>query len=176
MSIKRLKDIPQFTSDGSYQIDLPATSLAKWVEDMENDCHLNLCPDFQRGHVWTREQQVKWLEYFFMGGKSGKILYFNCPSWRISVKQGDYDEFVCVDGLQRITAIQLFIRNELPIFGTYFSEFEDPIFFHRWMVKINVNDLKTKKEVLQWYIEMNSGGTPHTEEEIKRVMQLMEKC
>ena len=39
---------------------------------------------------------------------------------------------------------------------------------------VNVNDLQTKREVLQWYIEMNSGGTPHTEAEIERVKKLME--
>ena len=39
---------------------------------------------------------------------------------------------------------------------------------------VNINELKTRKEVLKWYIEMNEGGTPHTEEEIKRVKRLLE--
>lgn len=34
-------------------------------------------------------------------------------------------------------------------------------------IKVNVNDLKTEKEVLQWYVDMNAGGTPHTKEEIE---------
>jgi hypothetical protein len=29
------------------------------------------------------------------------------------------------------------------------------------------------KDVLNWYIEINSGGTPHTEEEIKLVQGLL---
>ena len=86
MLIQKLKDIPQFTSDGSYKIDLPVHSLVRWVEEMEQNLHLQLCPDFQRGHVWTEDQQIKWLEYFFMGGKSGKTLYFNSPSWRYMIK------------------------------------------------------------------------------------------
>ena len=36
------------------------------------------------------------------------------------------------------------------------------------------NNLKTKKEVLQWYIDMNTGGTLHTAEEIKRVKKLID--
>ena len=40
---------------------------------------------------------------------------------------------------------------------------------------LNVNDLKTKKEVLQWYVQMNAGGTPHSAEEIERVKKLMEE-
>lgn len=42
-------------------------------------------------------------------------------------------------------------------------------------MKVNINDLKSKREVLQWYIEMNAGGTPHSNEEIRRVKALMEK-
>jgi hypothetical protein len=37
---------------------------------------------------------------------------------------------------------------------------------------VHVNDLKSKKEVLTWYIEMNAGGTPHSKEEIDRVTAL----
>ena len=40
---------------------------------------------------------------------------------------------------------------------------------------LNVNDLKFEKEVLQWYIDMNAGGTPHTAEEIFRVKKLIDK-
>ena len=40
----------------------------------------------------------------------------------------------------------------------------------------HVNDLKTKKEVLQWYIEMNTGGTPHSQEEILRVKNMLNEC
>ena len=38
----------------------------------------------------------------------------------------------------------------------------------------NVNNLKTKAEVLVWYIEFNTGGTVHTEEEINKVKMLLE--
>jgi hypothetical protein len=39
----------------------------------------------------------------------------------------------------------------------------------------HVNDLKTREEVLIWYLEMNSGGTPHTKEELDRVKRMLEK-
>ena len=38
---------------------------------------------------------------------------------------------------------------------------------------LNVNNLKTEKEVLQWYVDMNAGGTPHTTEEINRVKKMI---
>lgn len=42
-------------------------------------------------------------------------------------------------------------------------------------LRLNVNNLKTEKEVLQWYIDMNVGGTPHTLEEIERVKKMIEE-
>lgn len=38
-----------------------------------------------------------------------------------------------------------------------------------------VNDLQTEKEVLQWYVDMNSGGTPHTNDEIERVKKMIQE-
>lgn len=42
-------------------------------------------------------------------------------------------------------------------------------------LRINVNDLKTRDEVLQWYIDINAGGTPHTKEEIERVRAMLSR-
>lgn len=173
MKITKFKDIPQFTRDGHYQIDMNIKRIPAWVRDEQEDMGLQLNPEFQRGHVWTEEQQISWLEFFLRGGKSGNILYFNCPSYQYEVKNGEYNDFVCVDGLQRITAIQKFIDNKLKVFGSYFKEYEDPKILGRHTLRININDLKTEKEVLQWYIDMNSGGTPHTESEIERVRRMI---
>ena len=38
---------------------------------------LQLNPEFQRGHVWTEEQQIAWVEYYLRGGKSGNTIYLN---------------------------------------------------------------------------------------------------
>lgn len=174
MKLAKFKDIPLFTSDGNYQTDLDIKRVPNWIKD-EQECGLQLNPKFQRGHVWTEEQQIAWLEYFLRGGKSGNVVYFNNPSWHYNVKDGAYNEYVCVDGLQRITAIMRFINNEIKVFGSYFKEYEDPIVLHRFTIKFNVNDLKSEKEVLQWYLDMNAGGTPHTTEEIERVKQMIQE-
>lgn len=167
----KFKDIPQFTKTGSYQVNMPLTYFVKWLEDNINESGLVLNPDFQRGHVWTERQQIAYIEFLLRGGKSGRILYFNCPSWH----HGSRDtEFVCVDGLQRITAIRRFINNEIPAFGTYYEDFEDRFPFEIDVI-VNINDLKTRAEVLQWYIEMNEGGTPHTEDEINRIKKMLQE-
>lgn len=173
--ITKFKDIPQLTSVGSYQINVPLTYIIKNINEWINDEYYNLQlnPDFQRGHVWTEEQQTTYIEYLLKGGKSARTIYFNMPSWR-GKQTTDYNDFVCVDGLQRLTAVIKFMNNELKVFGNYYNEFEDELPFNIDLL-FNVNNLKTKKEVLQWYIEFNSGGTPHSNEEIERVKNMLKE-
>lgn len=173
MKITKFKDIPQFTSDGSYHANYTIVSMVKFIEDEVNDSGLQLNPKFQRGHVWTEDQQIAWLEYHLRGGKSGNTIYLNDPFWYCTSKRNGYSDYVCVDGLQRITAAQRFIHNEIKVFGSYYEEYEDKIRILSNTMIVNVNDLKTEKEVLQWYIDMNAGGTPHTNEEIDRVREMI---
>lgn len=172
-------DIKQFTGDGNYRVNATMVELIKFVKTPIGTQYVDLNPDFQRGHVWTEAQQIAYIEYFLRGGKSGRDIYFNNPRWGGGMnKKMEYDDFVCVDGLQRITAIERFLNNEIPIFGNhYYKDFTDKYFmehdhWHHCFI-IHVNNLTTKKEVLQWYLEMNSGGTPHTEQELDLVRELL---
>lgn len=67
------------------------------------------------------------------------------------------------------------MNNEIPVFGMYYKDFDGKTDLIRHSMVFNINDLKTKKDVLQWYIQMNDGGTPHSKEEIERVKQMMEE-
>jgi len=150
--------------------------LVEWIDQLVKEDGLQLCPDFQRGHVWSEEQQVKFMEFILQGGRSGRTLYFNDPHWHGVRTKSEYNDFVCVDGLQRITAIQKFLNNEIRVFGRTYSDFEGPTDLIRHGMVVNINDLKTKREVLQWYIQMNNGGTPHFPEEILRVQKMIDEC
>lgn len=103
--ITSYKQIPKFTNEGVYHVDMSPAWLIKWIQEEETTMGLELNPNFQRGHVWTREQQIAYVEYRLRGGKSGVDLYFNCSFW-FEGKRGNtgYQAYVCVDGLQRITA------------------------------------------------------------------------
>lgn len=171
----RFRDIPQFTPAGSYKVNVPIRHVENELDYYLHECNLQMNPDFQRGHVWTTRQQISYVEFLLKGGRSARTIYFNCPSWQgYQPKDSEYNDFVCVDGLQRITAILAFLHNEIPVFGFYYKDYEDKIPFSIDLI-FNINDLKTKAEVLRWYIEMNSGGTPHTDEEINRIRSLLEK-
>ena len=167
----KVEDIKLLTGEGRYRVDVPLGHLVdkvdKWIEEM----NLQLNPDFQRGHVWTLPQQIAFVEFILRNGKTSPI-QFNHPNWMGNFK----GEFVCVDGLQRLTAIIKFCKNELPVFGgVYLKDFDDAdLILRRYDIAIRINDLKTRKEVLNWYLELNSGGTPHSEEEITKVQKMLE--
>lgn len=145
----------------------------RYHKSQEDELNLQLNPVFQRGHVWSEEQQIAYIEFILRGGKSSRIIYFNCPAWNHSVEKDAYNAFVCVDGLQRITAVLRFMNNEIPAFGTYYKDYEDKLPLNADLL-ININDLQTEKEIMQWYIDLNAGGTPHTNEEIQRVRNIMQ--
>lgn len=167
------KDIRKLTLPGNYDVNYALTSLPRFILEQQEEAGLQLNPDFQRGHVWSETQQIAFVEFLLRDGRSGRDLYFNCPSWMRAVKPGAYNDFVCVDGLQRITAISRFIGNEIQAFGSYFSEYSDPRMLVGNTMRININNLDSKEKVLRWYLEMNSGGTPHSENEIKRVSEML---
>ena len=71
-----------------------------------------------------------------------------------------------------MTAMLRFVRNEIPAFGTLYRDYGDEL-PRSLALEFMVNNLKTRAEVLQWYLEINSGGGVHSEEELARVRELL---
>lgn len=164
----RFKDIPQFTREGSYEVDFELDRIEHTIDRYKSEYNLDMDPDFQRGHVWTEEKQIAYIEFILRGGRSARVIYFNCPGW-----MGNFDgPFVLVDGKQRLQAALRFVRGEIPAFGLYLSQYSDtpP---HTAGFRFNINNLKTRRQVLQWYLDLNTGGVIHTTEEIEKVRRLL---
>ena len=73
----RLRDLPQLTHDGHYAPrvdwrDLEAL-LERWTTARAG-ARLDLAPDFQRGHVWSRTQQMRYVEFMLSGGRGADTL------------------------------------------------------------------------------------------------------
>ena len=169
----RWDEIPQFTSCRNYGVDCSLFRYFCEYVDREIAEGLVLNPDFQRGHVWTEEQQTAYIEYLLMGGLSGRTVYLNAKDiGSPSLKAQDY---VCVDGLQRITAIRRFYRDEIPAFEHRYSQFEGKLNSIKLTIRVVLNDLQTREEVLQWYLELNTTGAPHSKEELDRVKALLNR-
>lgn len=169
----RFRDIPQFTRAGNYEVDVSWRYLEEHLEHWNDRGHspLELDPDFQRGHVWTPDKQSRYVEYILRGGKSSRLLYWNCSSWG-----GQYNTPIyLVDGKQRLEAVRAFMRNEVPVFGgSTFLDFTDKPDTIDASFRFQVNVLKTRAEMLQWYLDLNEGGVVHTDEELDKVRKLLE--
>lgn len=159
------KDIPQMTQ-APYRVDIPWTRIFHFIKEYKFD----LNPEFQRGHVWTKEQKQEYVQFCLRGGISGKDIYFNHPGWMDSFEgQG-----VLVDGKQRINAVLDFLNDRVKAFGHYFSEFEGKLpYMGGCVFSVWVNNLKTDPEIYQWYLDLNA-GTPHERADIQKVKDLLE--
>jgi len=160
---KSLQDIPQHPQI-HYHITVDWRDLEHVVSRYITEHNLQMNPDFQRGHVWNEEQKIAYIEYIMQGGTSGRQIYFNHPGWMNSFK----GEFVLVDGLQRVSAVLDFLNNKIRVFGKYLNEYEGRL-NSDWYFDFNIAKIQKRIDVLKWYYFMNVGGTPHSEEEIKKV-------
>lgn len=72
--------------------------------------------DFQRGEVWGKDRKRKLIDTILRGWPIPPIQF---------IKTVDIDTFEILDGLQRITTIQSFMRNEFTIDGKILPEDEE---------------------------------------------------
>lgn len=167
-------DLPKYVCcDTMWSCDYGITAIEDALVMLGADAGCDLEPDFQRPHVWTAEQQVKYVEHLLMGGRSARDFWFNSPTWGIS--SGGAEPVVLVDGLQRITALRRFAAGDMRVFGQYaVGDITPRAVLNRLTIRLHVNTLATRREILAWYLQINAGGTPHSQEELDRVRQLMD--
>lgn len=164
----KFSEINKLTREGHYQVNQDWEGiqdvLARYTKQ-----GLDLDPDFQRGHVWTTEQKTAYIEFKLRGGHGSNEIRFNCVGWQ----QGLRGDFVLVDGKQRLQAVLDFLDNKIPAFGHFRNEYEDQHFIRSIDFIFKVNDLKNREDVLNWYLDINTGGTPHSSLEINKVRELL---
>ena len=119
----KFEDIPRFINSPNYQINVPWKGIERTLKSWNELNTLDLNPDFQRGHVWTRTKQIEFVEFCLRGGRSSRVILFNNPGWMNKFEGA----LVLVDGKQRLEAVRKFMRNKLPIFnGIYLKKFDNP--------------------------------------------------
>jgi hypothetical protein len=166
----RFQDIPKVTRSAGYAIDISLRSLPHTLVHYVENYSLQMSPDFQRGYVWTLEQKQRYTTHLLRCGAAGRDIYFNCVGWNGLKELG---EFVLVDGKQRLDALIGFLSNDFPVFGSYYREFTDRLPLGEAGLRFHINDLATRAECLQWYLDLNTGGTVHSATELDMVAELM---
>ena len=172
MSAKPLsfQDIPRFPHS-AYEIDVGFEWLEGHLADAIAD-GLDIDPPFQRAHVWTEAQQTAYLEYLLRGGEVSRLIIVNAPAWHDSTYKGS----TLVDGKQRLEAIRRFMRSELPVFGGHvLRDIGGHLRLFNGRIKWRVVALASEAELLDLYLAINAGGTPHSPEEIAKVRAMRER-
>jgi len=164
----RFEDIPRM-SQANYCIDVAWTSIRRHFEGF--GVPIELDPEYQRGYVWTLEQQIAYLEFRMKGGMSGGDLFWNAPGWH----RGEHTAMELVDGKQRLEAVLSFLAGNVPVFGLKIYEFEDELNPIRHRFKFFVNDLDDPLAVVQWYLDLNTGGSIHTEKDLQPAYAVMKR-
>lgn len=170
----KFSDIKKFPF-ASYNVTIGWLFLQDWLDRHNEDIlKVDMDPEYQRGYIWTLRQKVLYIEYQLKGGFSGRDIFWNCPTW---MHFNDKENIIeLVDGKQRINTVLEFLNNKIPVFGNYYyKDFEDSLDFLEPRLNFHVNNLKSRKEVIEWYIGFNAGGSIHTEEDLKPAFELLKR-
>ncbi|MBP5947876.1 hypothetical protein [Pseudomonas sp. P9(2020)] len=137
---------------------------------------LELIPDFQRIHLWTKEQQTQYVECCMRGLvlPRDRLIRFNCPNWRNRPKWTNLpDGLQCLDGLQRYVAITEFVKGNLNPFGLDPEDFVGTDFSpNELTASVEIHCFSTRDQLLRQYLLLNSFSTPHSANELQQVHEL----
>ncbi|MCJ2071101.1 DUF262 domain-containing protein [Methylobacterium sp. J-030] len=138
------------------------------------EAELDLAPDFQRSYVWKRRQQDRLIESIMLGIPL-PAFYFNQDS------SGSHQ---VIDGVQRLTTINLFMSGELilerdnleylsPLAGLDYSGLDATTRrrFAATQIVVHIIEPQTPDEVkYDIFNRVNTGGSPLTAQEIRHCM------
>ena len=167
-----------------YQIDVEWRYLEAHIA-REEEVGFEMVPEYQRGHVWSRAQQVAYVEHVVLGGETAREV--------IAVHVGDIHSYIVsddgqtltlpgysmLDGLQRITAVRSFMRDEFPVLrsvqpdGFRWSQFAPSTRRLTLRFQWRVVTVPTAADILRLYLRINSAGTPHSEDELNKVRAML---
>lgn len=125
-------------------------------------------PDFQRGYVWTEEDQQRYLDALIHGRDIGRFIF---------VEQQYPKRPLVLDGKQRLNCLSLFVRSELPWRGIYWDEMtprtRDEL-MSRTVQTASIQESRyTRADLLRIFLEVNEGGVPQTPEHLDKVRALL---
>jgi hypothetical protein len=144
------------------------------IVDQITDGDIDLSPDFQREYVWKSRQRTRLIESILLGIPL-PAFYFN------QSKSGAYQ---VVDGVQRLSTIALFMRNEHRLSKAdleYLSDLHDLTFneldptavrrFKSTQIVVHVIEPQTPDEVkYDIFNRVNTLGSPLSPQEIRHAM------
>lgn len=184
---ERLNAIIQPLPRPGYTCDFSMLKARRLITGLlENEDQLEMIPDFQRGVVWSEEKQIYFVECMLRDllPKSAYNLTFNMPYFYSGTKKDEnviptkYQNLVCIDGLQRFSTIENFVQGKFKVFNNQIG-IDDlrftPFDLGRKTFTVNVFEYDNTQDILNLYLNMNTGGIAHADSEIDRVKRMLQK-
>ena len=157
------------------------------VTHLEKD-DVDISQDYQRGLVWTGEQKVNLIRSVLMGIPIGNLIVNDRHLARNYASVfGTAKGFSLIDGKQRLTALAEFMQDGFAVPGAWFDAADvngdwdgvsDVLFsqfspvMRRYVVNTTIGvshcHLGSVEEERGLYLQVNTGGTAHTEEEMNQ--------
>ena len=141
-----------------------------------------LSPDYQRGPVWTMDQQERFIGHVLAGGVVPPI-YVQRHEKADHAPVAEYWDLPCevIDGQQRLRAICSFVEGKIGAQVYHGGEWHH----YTWaqMSKperrsMNVSSRITfvdlsREDRLRFYLRLNGAGVAHSEEELDKVRRML---
>ncbi len=178
MDKQTLKSLIRPMPDSVWAADYNFARIESGLAGFADGFGLDLSPDFQRGHVWSPDQQRRFIEGVFRGTVPASLLTitFNAAYWKDQASCELPREIQILDGLQRLTAVRAYVRGDVRPFGLDRDTLDANGFNAANMayrLRFQVMVFRTRRELLQYYLDINSGGVIHSDHEIERVRGLL---
>ncbi|GAA4824181.1 DUF262 domain-containing protein [Streptomyces ziwulingensis] len=163
---------------------------------------LDLTPPYQRGKVWTEDQQVALIRSWLTGTPTGVVIFNDrsTPEWAAAngydPTERDEPVYSCIDGKQRISAARAWFGNDLAVPASWFEtehveRTEDTgdgpyvrwsgitlprqrHFANRAHLTLATARVATVQEEAAIYLLVNGGGTPQAEADMLNAARVAE--
>lgn len=135
--------------------------------------------DFQRDRVWNDEQKENLIRSMLLGIPIGAIYINRCDVWDgQKLKYPELDNII-YDGKQRFTTILDFIDGLFSVEIDGVNYFYDDLNFHeqKSLYDMTIPVVRTyfenKKDLIKFYLQLNTGGTHHSQEDIQKAKTIL---
>ncbi len=131
-------------------------------------------PPFQRPLVWDQERMEKFIQSAWLGMHLGHFVYNDLsgsdePTWRDDAGRERFhrtDRWL-IDGQQRLSAVDGYLRNQFPVFGHFYDELgpREKRRFDRIPFGSETVSMTSEHDLRILYDRMNFGGVAHAPEQ-----------
>jgi hypothetical protein len=134
---------------------------------------LEMDADYQRGNVWTLEDNIALIHSIFNNVDIGKFVFIELK-WKEHPLNYLYE---VLDGKQRINAIMEFYENKFAYNGLFFNQLSKKEQYHLTEYHINIASISniTKEQKLRYFLMLNTSGKVMDKEHLKKVENMLEK-